>query len=197
MRHFLYVILMLAGLLAACTGNAESQPTASGQVNGQPSPLPPDMATSLALTFPAPTPPSNRQRIYATGQPTLPPPGVLIPPAEQDLNIALVFDSILLQRTGGSEGVPLDIEIRNDGTVTRDGQASTVSVEVVNQIDGLLDQMDFFGMGGVFSAPGTSDQVYTYRITVNRQGSSRTVTAQEGYMPTEIIQLVSVLSQAG
>jgi hypothetical protein len=199
MRRFLYLIFIFAYLLTACGGNTEALPTpdSGGQTSGRPTPFPPDVATSLALTNPAPTPVFERQRIYATGQPTLPPLGVLIPPATEDPDAALVFDTLLFERTGGPEGVPLNIEIRSDGAIARDGQAGTISIDAVNQIDAMLDHMGFFGMGGVFSSPGTSNQLYTYRITVNRQGASRTITAQDGYLPAEITQLVAVLSQVG
>ncbi len=199
MPRFLYLILMVACLLVACGGNTETQPTpaAVGQSGGRPTRIPPDVATNLALTNPVPTPEFGRQRDYGNDLATLPPPGVLIPPAEPDPNVGLVFDSILLERSGGPEGVPLNIEIRSDGGVTRDGQASSISADTVTQIVTMLDQMGFFGMSGVFSAPGTSDQVYTYRITVNRQGASRTITAQEGYLPPEITELINTLSQAG
>ena len=127
----------------------------------------------------------------------LPLPGTIIPPATQDPDAGKLFDSVGLNRTGGITSKELDVVVTSDGSVTRDGVKSTIPADKVKQISDKLDQMGFFGMQGVFQSPGTSADIYTYNLTVERNGTSRTVTAQDGYIPPELADLLQVLSQLG
>ena len=84
-----------------------------------------------------------------------------------------------------------------NGNVTRDGVASVVSADQVKLITDLLDQMGFIDMQGIFQGVGTSPDIFTYRISVERNGSSRAITAQDGFMPPQLGNLVALLSSLG
>jgi hypothetical protein len=206
MRHKLGLILIGMLFLAACDGNAATPaPTIdSSSVATETSttivpatiaglePTPDFAATQTAQpTIDVP------ERSFGTDEPPMPIPGTIVAPTTPDPDAGLLFDTILFKRTGGLAGIPLTIEVKSDGTVTRDGVASTISSDQVTLIDNIIDQLDFFSLQGVFAAPGTSADVYSYAITVNRAGSSRTIRAQDGFMPPEMIQFFSLLSDLG
>ena len=69
-----------------------------------------------------------------------------------------------------------------------------VEFELCFLLDSLLDQLNFFGLQGVFTAPGTSADTYQYSVTVNRAGSSRTIQAEDGFTPPELLQFLTLLS---
>jgi hypothetical protein len=138
-----------------------------------------------------------QERSFSTDEPPLPIPGTIIAPTTPDPDAGLIFDTILLERTGGLAGIPLTVEVKSDGTVTRDGVASTISPDQVTFLDNLLDQLNFFGLQGVFTAPGTSADTYHYALTVTRAGASRTIRAEDGFIPSEMVQLLSLLSDLG
>jgi hypothetical protein len=198
MRRNLCVILIGAVFLAACGGN-----TPAPTVDSSSAPTV-EATTASAGSTPIVTetqPPlatiEQQQRAFETDEASLPIPGTLDASTNPDPEAGLVFDDIQLERTGGIAGQTLTIEVRGDGTFTRDGAAGTISPDQVTMIDNLLDQMNFFGLQGVFTAPGTSADVYTYTVTVNRAGSARMIRAQDGLIPPEMIELLSMLSSLG
>jgi hypothetical protein len=199
MRRNLCVILMGAVFLAACGGGTTPAPTAdtnnastvqatAASVGGTPivTETPPPLATI-----------EQQQRAFETDEAPLPIPGTLDASTNPDTEAGLVFDDIQLERTGGIAGQTLTIVVNGDGTFTRDGVAGTISPDQVTIIDTLLDQMNFFGLQGVFTAPGTGADVYTYSVRVSRAGSARTIRAQDGFIPPELIELLSLLSSLG
>lgn len=190
MRQHQFLSIICALLLASCGGNAAPTPIAS--INNAPT----------NVTIPA-TPseivPTQGPRQYSDGteEVVLPQTGTIVPPATEDPNSGKLFSSVALDRTGGIEGKPLDILLLSDGTLTRDGVKSTVPADQVKQLSDTLDQLGFFGLHGVFQGVGTSPDIYTYYITVERDGASRTITAQDGFMPPAFTDLVRTLSQLG
>jgi hypothetical protein len=207
MRRIPYLLLLTVMLLAACNGGgATSTPvpptaesasvdaTTAPEITASPVGTTPDFNATASAE---PTREQSAQRVFETGEPTQLIPGTIVAASTPDLNAGLVFDSILLERTGGLAGIPLTIEVKSDGTVTRDGTASTISPDQVTLIDNILDQLNFFGLQGVFEAPGTSADVYQYSVTVTRAGSSRTVRADDGFLPPELQQLLLILTDIG
>lgn len=216
MRRNFALLLTMVLLLAACGGQqtvlptsavidlptsdpaATSEPTVEGQAAATVTPI--GLQASTATPDPglgAAGATVEFQRFIETDEPPLPQPGSFSTPSTPDPNEGLIFDVILFERTGGPEGEPLTIEVRSDGTVTRDGVASTITPEQVALIDGVLDQVRFFGLQGYFTAPGTSSELYTYRVTVDRAGSSRSIDMQDGLYPQELGQLIALLSSLG
>ncbi len=190
-RHLLLIVLCTV-LLAACNNNTTPPPTSAAAVQ-QTGPL------SGTVFPPTQIIPTQGPREYAEGtqEVVLPLAGTIVPPATEDPASGQPFDLVQLDRTGGVAGKELVIELLADGTVTRDGVKSTIPADQVKEIADVLDQMGFFGMQGVFQGVGTSPDVYTYYITVERAGSSRTVTAQDGYIPPQLGNLLQLLSNLG
>lgn len=193
MRYTASVLLICALALAACGGGETPAPPTA-----DPNAVNPD-ATPVPERSTLPPPITLSPREYSTDEVSdpLPIPGTLVAAATPDPDAGLVFDRILFERTGGVAGIPLTIEIRSNGSVTRDGQPRTIGADLVRLIDDQLDLMNFFGIQGVFSAPGTSADIYTYNITVERSGASLTIKAQDGFIPPEIQRLIALLQDIG
>ncbi|MBL8161348.1 MAG: hypothetical protein JNJ61_05125 [Anaerolineae bacterium] len=193
MRYTALLLLICAFALVACGGGeTPAPPTADPNV------VDPN-ATPVPERSTLPPPITLSPREYSTDEVSdpLPVPGTLVAAATPDPDAGLVFDRILFERTGGIAGVPLTIEILSNGSVTRDGQPRTIGADLVTLIDGQLDLMNYFGIQGVFTAPGTSADIYTYNITVERNGASLTVKAQDGFIPPDIQRLISLLQDIG
>jgi hypothetical protein len=190
MRLYLILSLIFALLVAACGGDATTQapPATVDPANNA-------NATAVVQATQPPPAPTSGAREYATGEPPLPIPGTLVAPATEDPEAGLVFDVVYFNRTGGAAGQALSLQILSNGSGIFNDAAITISAEQVTQLDNLIDQIGFFGLQGVFTAPGTSAEVYKYDITVDRAGSSRSIKAQEGLIPRELAQLIDMLSQ--
>lgn len=188
-RQLVFIITPLV-LLAACGGNNTATPASAVQ---QVAPTTnPDATPSQVV-------PTNGPREYSEGtqEVQLPLTGTIVPPATEDPLAGQPFDLITLDRMGGVSGKELIVTLAKDGTVTRDGVKSSIPADLVKEIGDKLDQMGFFGMKGIFQAPGTSADVFTYYLTVNRQGSERQITAQDGYTPPELTDLLQTISKLG
>ncbi len=191
-RHILLFVICTI-LLSACGGgnNSTATPPPVVQQNNAP----------IISTLPIPTEivPTTGPREYSDGtqEVTLPETGTIVPPATEDPSAGKLFDSVALERMGGTAGKPLNIMLLSDGTLTRDGVTSTLPADQVKQISDQLDQMGFFGLDGAFQGVGTSPDVYTYYITAKRDGSERTLIAQDGFIPPQITNLLQILSQLG
>lgn len=181
LRTMFALLLVTLVFLAACQ---QAQPPA------------PTLDTSLATPAANAVPTNPPQREIITGQPQMI-PGTIIPAAVEDPMAGTPFDRILFTRSGGITGQTLTVEIRGDGTVIRDDVTSQISPEQVKQITDILDRMDFFGLQGVFTSPGTGADIYQYSITVDRQGASRTIKAQDGLTPSQLMTLFTLLSDIG
>jgi hypothetical protein len=188
----LSLIVICAALLAACGGNNTNTAT--------PAPV---VQQSAPTIVPGETPsqivPTNGPRDYNDGteEVQLSAPGTIIPPATQDPDAGKLFDTVSLNRSGGITGKELNVVLKSDGSLTRDGASSTVTPDQVKQLSDKLDQMGIFGMQGIFQAPGTSADVYTYHLTVERNGSIKTITAQDGYIPPQLADVLDMLSRLG
>ena len=210
MRRTLCLCLILIGalFLAACGGNpaptqvlptlANSAVDSGTPVQATPSPIGQVPTENFEATQAAVPTSAPQQRAYestdeAATRFEMPIPGTLIPGAP-DPNAGLVFDTIHFERTGGISGQPLIIDIKSDGTVTRDGVPSTISPDQVTLIDAILDQINFFGIQGIFEAPGTSADTYQYTVMVSRAGSSLMIRAEDGFTPPELLNFISLLS---
>ncbi len=191
MRHrHLFLIVIGIVLLAGCDNKA---PTATlPPVVQQNNPL----SSSTLPTASAPVP-TNGPREYGTEEVTVPEAGTIVPPATEDPQAGNLFDSVALDRTGGVGAKPLDLILLKDGTLTRDGVISNIPADQVKQISDALDKLGIFGLQGVFQGAGTSPDNFTYYLTVEREGASRTLTAQEGFIPPELASLLKTLQQLG
>jgi len=199
MRRALILCSVLIGLLflSACGGRAPAPTATLSGANVQITSTPIGATPDLPATQTAEPTLEQLERSFGTDEPTLPVPGTVIVPTTPDPNAGLVFDSIQYERTGGIAGKPLSIEVKSDGTVTRNGVTSTITSDQVAHIDQLIDQLNFFSLQGVFTSPGSKPDVYHYSVTVNRGGDSRTINAEDGFLPPELSQFFSLLNSLG
>ena len=184
----LFLIVTCVALLAGCGDKA---PAATSVPTAQQNSAPTAEATPVVSG------PTQGPREYSTEEVTLPQAGTIVPPATEDPTAGKLFDSIELIRSGGIAGKELSIVLQANGSLMRDGVASTIPVDQVKQISDMLDKIGFFGLQGVFQAPGTSADKYSYSLTAERNGSSRTINAQEGYIPPELAAVLQALTQLG
>lgn len=199
MRRYLIVPVLCALFLAACNGSPTQAPPATVDNAVVSSAATPTSAAPTAdpaaqATQPPPAP-TTGPREYATGQPTLPVAGTLVAPATEDPDSGQVFDTVYFNRNGGISGQAISLQILSNGSGILNGAPITITADQVTQLDSLIDQIGFFGLQGVFTAPGTGADIYTYDITVERAGSSRTIRAQDGLIPSQLSQLIAMLSQ--
>jgi hypothetical protein len=179
MRYRLWLVAISLLLLAACNGT--SVPTATPEPTAVP-----DTAT-----------PESVQQATPAVEVSLPPVGEMVSSATEDPEAGLVFDTIFFTQTGGASNVELNIELRSDGTLIRNGETSTVSQDDVLAIDAILDEINYFGIQGVFAAAAPNPDVYSYSITVERAGSSLMINAQDTYTPVELKELFAAIINLG
>jgi Emfourin len=189
MRRNLSFLLLFVLLLAACGGSPTAAPTANNAGV--------DQTTAPTAEAATPVPATVAPREYSTAEATLPIPGTLSAPATEDPDAGKVFDTLTFARTGGVAAQPLNIQLTGAGVLTRDGAVSQLSADQVAQIVKVLDEINFFGLDGVFTAPGTSADAYHYELTVERDGASRTLKAEDGFIPPELAQLIGQISALG
>lgn len=182
MRYRLSLVIFAAFLFAACNST----------------PTPTQMILSTAVPETA-TLESEVQQVEPTPitEVTLPAVGTIVAPATEDPNAGLIFDLITFTQTGGPNNITLTIELRKDGTLIRNGETSTVSQADIVAIDTMLDDLDFFGLQGVFAAAAPNPDVYAYQITVEREGASRMINAQDTYSPAELKALFAAIINLG
>ncbi len=211
MKIRLLCALMAALTIAACasqpTPTATTAPTAAPTATAPEATanvviVPPPSATAAPSATPAPSatnPDPTQAAVQSTIQsfnaPTLPPPGTLVVGSSSSSTAS--FNTITLTRTGGSPRTVQTILLRSDGTLTRDGQTSTVPAEVVAHVDDLLRKIDFFNISGQFTGPNASPGTYQYSLDVETSDAGRTIFAQDGLMPPELLALFTEISQLG
>ena len=219
--------LLLLATLAACTGGDATQtvPTliaTNTPPSAQPTvTLPPDLGPTEGTVRPTDVAPIDNptatidptlaatieaiNQAAATsgaivGAPTIEPQAagtIEQPPATEDPDAGLVFDELYFSQTGGIAGTTLMIYIYPDGRVLRDDVEYRITPEEVSAIDDMLDEMNFFGMQGTFTSAGGGRDTYTYELSVARAGNTRNIVAEDGLIPPELMQLFSVLLEAG
>lgn len=186
------LVLLVMVLLAACSSTPESAtvappttapnpPTDSNQGNEQPVGEQTAELTEAAAVLDI----------------TMPPPGTLVAAVTQDLNPDIQFDSILFEQSGGLSGAKLVVEVYSDGRVIRDGTASTITPQQVAELNAMLNAVNFFGLQGQFVMPGTDEDAYYFKMTVESQGGSRTINAQDGYTPDDLMAIFNYVSALG
>jgi hypothetical protein len=203
MRVRQLTLILTAALLAACQGapaptattaalpTQASLPTTAPQVQASATAAPPT-ATLAQPTTPEP-------RAYDTQEASalnaVPLPGTLVKSATEDVSANVMFDSLALIRTGGITGKTLTIQIFSDGTLDRDGQKIALTPDQMKQINDQLNKLNFFGLQGVFTAPGTKPDIFHYNISVERGGEARAIDAEDGFIPRELQSLIDLILQ--
>jgi hypothetical protein len=179
MRCYSYLVAIALLVLAACNGT--TAPTATSEPT-----VVPDTAT-----------PEPVEQATPVIEVSLPPVGEMVSSATEDPEAGLLFDTIFFTQTGGANNVNLTIEVHSDGTLIRNGETSTISQDDVLAVDAMLDELNYFGIQGVFAAAAPNPDVYSYSITVDRNGSSLMINAQDTYTPVELKELFSAIINLG
>jgi hypothetical protein len=126
----------------------------------------------------------------------------LVASRTEDPNADVPFSLIRLERTGGGIEAtpgPLTIEIRGDGTVTSNGNTRQVTDEILENLNSLIREMNFFGASGDYigALPLEGSEDFLYTITVERGDLSRSIQARDGNMPQELQNIIAAVLQEG
>lgn len=177
-RHFrIYVSLLVLSIFMAACGPT-SEPTAT--------PMPTE--TPALTEMPTVIPSQNL-------------PGTLIPPRESGQSIPenaeFDFESVIFVREGGIAGETLEIMVRVDGLLMRNGTTLQISNEDVARLNNALNQIAFYDLGGQFTAPNVSPDAYIYNLEVTSERGIRQLTAQDGMTPPELLLLFDSIAALG
>jgi hypothetical protein len=175
----LAVCLVLILLFAAC-GTATPAPTATATEDAS------DLsATSevgvLSMTIEVPIPGTvmpGLSNMPTGGRPTI------------------AFETVYFTRSGGIAGQTLNLQLEADGTLTRNDETISVPETTVAEVNDRLNRIDFYGLQGVFTGPVSPD-AFSYDLTVESNVGSRTISAQDGFIPPELLDLFNFISQLG
>jgi hypothetical protein len=197
--RLLFALIML--LISAC-GGATPQPTQElpTLANEQQA-----TADTMEVLTPEPEgtlvpPPTDRPTFEAELVPG--DSRTLVASRTEDPNANVPFSLIRLERTGGSIEAtpePLTIEILGDGTVNSNGTTRQASEDVVDNLNNLIREMNFFGASGDYigALPLEGSEDFLYIITVERGDLSRSIQARDGNMPQELQNIIAAVLQEG
>lgn len=186
MRRFVVPMLILLALAACQPTETPAPPPTADEAT-------PEAAATLATVEPTL---AVQQREPIAGL-SLPIPGTaVVAAATEDPFAGIAFERILFKRTGGGSE-PLTVEILGDGSFTRNGTPGNIGAAQVQELTDIVDRMAFFDLQGIFVAAGTSAETYQYSITVDRQGMSRTIDAQDGLIPPQLEAFITILANIG
>lgn len=128
-------------------------------------------------------------------------PGTLVPASGATIESPNAepfrFDNLVFTQTGGLSGVDVRVELRSDGTLIRNGETTTVSAEEVQRITDMLAAINFYRFEGIFVGSGAAPDAYRYTLTVNGPLGSRTVTAEDGLTPMELLFIFDSIRSLG
>jgi hypothetical protein len=104
---------------------------------------------------------------------------------------------IVLEKSGGIAGINKKWTIYADGRVLADGQTGkTLSGNQVNNTLADIQKLGFFGMAADYSTLSTCNDCFMYRVTINSEGRSKTVSGVEGdaNTPAEFSQIIEKIN---
>jgi len=186
MRPVVILLLLTALLISACGGN-----------NPAPTNTAPPTAPAAEITLtPDPT-------LFVTSTPspleilartvTVPVPGTLSVPDGLGVQRAFRFNTINFTQTQVQGTTSLNIVLRGDGTVTRDGVNSQATPEQIQAISRMLGEMDFYAMRGQFTDGDAASSTFTYSLTIDGDEGSRTIYAQYNLTPPPLMAVFDAL----
>lgn len=147
--------------------------------------------------------PSPTIRPTVPGELPVPGLGTLVASETEDPDGLSGFENIILIRTGGPLATEEDpqrlvIRISNTGSISQGDVNGQISQQAIDTIGLLIEEMNFFGAQGTFlSIVGEDPTVFTYQISVERDGQRRTINAHEGHMPPELQRIVARIIEEG
>ena len=186
MRSIPVVALLISLILAGCSGQ---QPTATATAV-PPTAVPPTAAPAVSQ--------GDDQLATLAATVGAAQPGTLVIPSDAKTPNApaakpIVISDLLFTRTGGIAASSLTIELKGDGTLTRDGKSASVSADDIKKIEALLDGINFFQLQGIFVSPSGTADAYRYSLSVDASTGSRSITSQDGMTPPELSQVYDAI----
>lgn len=182
MRLASLLILCACLFLAACGGAAEPTPAPTpAEVDTAPPSTPSELGI-IAQTVAVP-PRGELGYIDTSGTPGVPQP--------------LQFDIVQLEIRSANSSESTIINISSDGTVLRNDVPVQVDPAAIETLCGMLDQINFFQIDGVFAGEGSVTQGNRYFLTVNGSTGSRMITADDQYTPSELLAIFTLIQSLG
>lgn len=186
--------LLLASLTACGGGEAAPSGSSSGVDDGASAgtPQPTPEAFVVVTRQPQPTEELPLDDILAD----VPIGPTLVSSATEDPDRALVFDLVELTIWGGVEG-RLELTLRQDGSYVRNGVTGRVPPSVVTAVDDALDNINFFGLNGIYSSLNAENPTRRYSLRVVRANLDRRIEGEEGFIPREFLMLLGQIAAIG
>lgn len=118
------------------------------------------------------------------------------------------FDQLVLIRTGGptlddGSTPTLSITIRRDGSIEASGARGiargALSQPAITQLAEMVTRANIFTLNATFLGPVPAEPPlpFIYNLTVTSGSYERSISAQEGYMPTPIQTLIGTILSEG
>lgn len=184
MHNRIPLLLLMLLALTACGAAATPTPTPT---------LTPIPAPTATATFAVPT--DVLGEIARTV--TVPTPGTLEANAMSMTNepeVPLTFGQVVFTQSGGPASIQSMVSLQADGTLMREGVlVGTVSPERVEEVRAALDAIRFFSINGIFTGGSTRTDAYSYSLRVDGDEGSKTLYAQDGLTPPELISVFTLL----
>jgi hypothetical protein len=111
--------------------------------------------------------------------------------------LAQSFQRLIFTQQGGAGGQTLTVELRADGTLTRNGTPAALARSEVAAVIDSIDRIRLFDIAGWFTGPVNSADAYAYSLVVEAADRQLTLEAQEAYTPAELLSFFFNVSQLG
>lgn len=214
-KRLTFILLLMGSLiLAACGGGGSSDDAESAEAatTVPQAPAGPDESMPTGPDDPGEEVPGldeleaevgpERPMVIPTqtpaGEGALPvvPPGTLIASETQDPEIeAGRFEYIFFEQTGGPNDQTITIEIFDNGSMNYNDLSGAVDAATIELLNQRLDEINFFGLQATYMGPPGGDEIYQYRLLVRQGGIEKMINAQDGYIPREVVALLSLVRQ--
>ncbi len=110
---------------------------------------------------------------------------------------AAIFDEIQFIQSGGPFNETESVRLFQDGTLIRNDVESSVSLDIVFEVDSILDDINFFQLTGTFKPVVPTNGAFQYAIQVDRAGDSRTLLTEDNLTPPQLRRLFQRLLLVG
>lgn len=107
------------------------------------------------------------------------------------------FNLIMVQRYGGLSGENFIIRLSSDGTLDRNGEVSQLSADQIERVRVMFDEVNFYGASGIFTDASANDETIYYTIGVDGDRGTVSITAQEGLVPPQLLEIVNTIFELG
>lgn len=180
-RYTLPVMCLFAVLLAACGGGGPATPT--------------DLPTPEESTQEAVSIPELQTTIQIPAPGTLTVPELGVTPGET--RAPFTFDTVQLELQNAALSSSSVIDIFADGRILVNGVTAQVGDDTIEALRGLLEAVSIYDLQGIFVNEGGTSSGYRYYLTVDGPLGSRTITADDGNTPEELLAIFTLIIRLG